>query len=174
MSVTRECHRTRGQTAAVMVPFCSGASCHDFPARASDHFPGGHLHRFGTWTPVSPRGRFRSLAAAGNGWPVEDGPRSVSPWFSGGCVSGGPETPLPTLKTGNGESRSWVQIPPHPFFWNGFFSAAELEFRLETLRSRVLPLQGDFPADRSPETRRGRWPPRSSSALDSRSKAGPA
>jgi hypothetical protein len=20
------------------------------------------------------------------------------------------------LKTGNGESRSWVQIPPHPFF----------------------------------------------------------
>ena len=31
----------------------------------------------------------------------------------------------PVLKTGNGESRSWVQIPPHPFFWNGFFSAAE-------------------------------------------------
>jgi len=23
---------------------------------------------------------------------------------------------LPTLKTGNGESRSWVQIPPHPLF----------------------------------------------------------
>ena len=22
----------------------------------------------------------------------------------------------PVLKTGNGESRSWVQIPPHPFF----------------------------------------------------------
>ena len=22
----------------------------------------------------------------------------------------------PTLKTGNGESRSWVQIPPHPLF----------------------------------------------------------
>ena len=30
----------------------------------------------------------------------------------------------PVLKTGNGESRSWVQIPPHPFFWNGLLSGA--------------------------------------------------
>ena len=76
------------------------------------------------WLAVS---RFVSVSPVGT-WsrlPVENGPRSVSSWFSGVFVSGVPETPLPTLKTGNGESRSWVQIPPHPFFWNGFFLAAE-------------------------------------------------
>jgi hypothetical protein len=33
-----------------------------------------------------------------------------------GVGAGAPETHLPTLKTGNGESRSWVRIPPHPLF----------------------------------------------------------
>ena len=28
------------------------------------------------------------------------------------------------MKTGRRESVSWVQIPSHPFLWNGFFSAA--------------------------------------------------
>ncbi len=31
------------------------------------------------------------------------------------------KSPSPTLKTGNGESRSWVQIPTHPFFGMGSF-----------------------------------------------------
>ena len=34
--------------------------------------------------------------------------------FSRVIPSGLPGGALPTLKTGNGESRSWVQIPPHP------------------------------------------------------------
>jgi len=58
-------------------------------------------------------------------------------------VSGVPEPPLPTLKTGNGESRSWVQIPPHPFFWNGFFSAVDALFRSTgggPKRRRLAPL----------------------------------
>ncbi len=43
----------------------------------------------------------------------------------------------PVLKTGNGESRSWVQIPPHPLSWNGLVPAAELVLRFEALMSRV-------------------------------------
>jgi hypothetical protein len=62
---------------------------------------------------------------------------SVSDLFSGlflPTVSGGAS---PTLKTGNGESRSWVRIPPHPLFWNGLVPAAELVLRFEALMSRV-------------------------------------
>ena len=36
--------------------------------------------------------------------------------FSGLFPPGVPGGAPPTLKTGNGERRSWVQIPPHPFF----------------------------------------------------------
>jgi len=53
----------------------------------------------------------RALVSARN---VEDGFRSVSSLFSRVIPSGVPGGSLPTLKTGNGESRSWVQIPPHP------------------------------------------------------------
>lgn len=65
MSVTRECHHPRGLTAGVMISFRSEASCHDFAARASDHFPHGHSRCVGTRSPVPHRWRFRALAAAG-------------------------------------------------------------------------------------------------------------
>ena len=41
---------------------------------------------------------------------------------------------MPTLKTGNGESRSWVRIPPHPLCWSQ--SLARCRFRWHL---RVLP-----------------------------------
>ena len=76
------------------------------------------------WLAVS---RFGSISLQGPtaGHADAEGLEGVSSLFSAVFplrVSG---VPSPTLKTGNGESRSWVQIPPHPFFWNGFFLAAE-------------------------------------------------
>ena len=49
-------------------------------------------------------------------WPVAEGLGGVSPLFFWVFASAVLEGASPTLKTGNGESRSWVQIPPHPFF----------------------------------------------------------
>ena len=46
---------------------------------------------------------------------MPEGLRSVSALFSWVFASAVPGVALPTLKTGSGESRSWVRIPPHPF-----------------------------------------------------------
>jgi len=91
------------------------------PAVISSHFEtlqprlvrdlSGEWSRFGVF--CLGLSRFRPLGP-GSRWPVEDGLRSVSALFSRANPSGAPKPSLPTLKTGNGESRSWVQIPPHP------------------------------------------------------------
>ena len=86
----------------------------------------------GEWSRFGPLclglARFRLLVPEAHR-PVLEGISRVSSLFSGRFVQGVIGGALPTLKTGNGESRSWVRIPPHPFFWNGFFSAAEGLFR---------------------------------------------
>ena len=42
--------------------------------------------------------------------------RVIPPGLPGGAS--------PTLKTGNGESRSWVQIPPHPLVFDAFCASS--------------------------------------------------
>ena len=89
------------------------------------------------WLAVS---RFGSISLQGPaaGHAVAECLEGVSSLFSAVFPPRVSGVPSPTLKTGNGESRSWVQIPPHPLFWNGLVPAADLEFRLETLMSRVF------------------------------------
>ena len=67
------------------------------------------------WLVVS---RFGSVPPHGPDVARKDGNglRSVSSLLSGVFALAVPGGASPTLKTGNGESRSWVQIPPHPFF----------------------------------------------------------
>ena len=71
------------------------------------------MARFGSVLAVGPRCR----------WPVAEGLGGVSPLFFWVFASAVLEGDLPTLKTGNGESRSWVRIPPHPL---GFPEASQL------------------------------------------------
>ena len=56
------------------------------------------------------------MTGPGIGRAISHGFTGVRAMFSAVFAPEVVETPSPTLKTGNGESRSWVHIPRHPLF----------------------------------------------------------